>query len=284
MAFLALLASLLWGTADYLGGVLTRRRPALVVVLAMQVTGLVAVAALAAVRGAAPVGDYLWYAAAAGAAGAMALTSFYQALAIGTMGVVAPVAATGVGVPVVVSWLRGERPAAMAAAGLLLAAAGVVLSSGFDPRNGRGRSSLPATGLAAVAAVGFGSVLVLVDRAADQEVYSTPVLLVVMRATTAVVVALVLLARRGPVRVARADLPALCVTGLCDVAAVGLYAVASTSDADLAVVAVLASLYPVVTALIARRLLAERLSRVQVGGVVTVLVGVSLIAGSGAAA
>src|SRR5688500_11353676 len=196
MAFLALLASVLWGTADYLGGVLTRRRPALVVVLAMQLTGLVAVGALTVARGSYPVGDYLWYAVAAGVAGAFALTSFYQALAIGTMGVVAPIAATGVSVPVVVGWLRGDRPGAVAAVGLALAAAGVVLSSGADLRPGRERGSLAATGLAAIAAAGFGSVLVLVDRAADQPEASTPVLLVVMRAATAAVVALVLLARR----------------------------------------------------------------------------------------
>jgi len=289
VALLALLSSVLWGTADYLGGVLTRRRPALVVVLGMQLTGLAAVAVVVAFRGEVPTGRYLWYAVGAGLAGAVALTAFYQALAVGTMGVVAPVAATGVAVPVGVSWLRGERPGAAALVGLLLAAAGVVLASGLDP-GGRGEpgssrsgSSRVATGLAVVAAFGFGSVLVLVDRAIAADPTSTPVLLGAMRITSAVVVGAFLLVRRTPVRLGRADAWPLVTTGLCDTAAVGLYAVASRGDADLAVVAVLASLYPVVTALLARQLLGEHLSRTQVTGVCAVLGGVVLIAASGAA-
>ena len=292
MALLALLCSLLWGTADYLGGVLTRRRPALVVVLVMQLVGLVAVVLVVPFTGGSA-GDYLWYAVAAGLAGAVALTAFYQALAVGTMGVVAPIAATGVSVPVAVSWVRGERPGLTASIGLLLAASGVVLASGIElpgrargsrARSNPGRSNrATATVLAAVAAVGFGSVLVLVDRATAHSAASTPLLLIAMRATSAVVVAVVLLARRTPVRVGRPDLAALGATGMCDVGAVALYAVASAGDVDLAVIAVLASLYPVVTALLARRLLSERLSGWQVTGVLSALGGVVLIAASGAA-
>ncbi len=288
MAAFALLCSLLWGIADYLGGVLTRRRPALVVVLAMQVVGLVAVSVIAVARLDLPIGDYLWYAVAAGAAGAVALTAFYQALAVGTMGVVAPVAATGVCVPVVVSWVRGERPDTTAAAGLALAALGVLLASGLrlrragDRPDDGPRGNATATALAALAACGFGSVLVLVDRATLEPGASTLLLLVAMRATSAVVIAVVLLARGTPVRLGRADASAVVATGLCDTAAVGLYALASGGDADLAVIAVLASLYPVVTALLARRLLGERLTGWQVAGVGTALGGVVLIAASGA--
>lgn len=287
MALLALVCSLLWGTADYLGGVLTRRRPALVVVLAMQLVGVATTGLLAGVllvtRGGVPVGSYLWYAVGAGVAVALALAAFYQALAIGTMGVVAPVAATGVSVPVVVSWVRGERPGAAAAVGLLLAGCGVVLASGVDLRQAKSRGSAAAVGLAAMAAAGFGSVLLLVDEATSQPESSTVGLLLVMRTASAAVVGIALALRRTPVRLGRADAGPVVATGLCDVGAIAVYALAAAGDADLAVIAVLASLYPVVTALLARQLLHERLSRLQSTGVVVVLGGVAVIAASGAA-
>lgn len=280
MALLALVSSLLWGTADYVGGILTRRRPALLVVTAVQAAGLVAVAVPLVVRHDAPPGSYLTLAVLAGAAGGVALAAFYQALAVGTMGVVAPVAATGVAVPLVVSWAQGERPAAAALAGLLLAAVGVVLASGLDLRSGgAGRSAFLLAGLAAV---GFGSVLALVAAATGREGTSTLAVLAVMRATAIGLLLAVLLARRTPLRLDRADLPAVTLAGGCDLGAVGLYAVAAGGDADLAVVAMLASLYPVVTALLARRLLAERMNRLQVVGVVAALAGVVVMTGSGA--
>ncbi len=280
MALLALVSSLLWGTADYLGGVLARRRPALLVVAGVQIVGLLLAGALLALRRDAPVGSYLLLAVAAGVAIAVALSSFYQALAVGTMGVVAPVAATGVAVPVVVSWVQGDRPAALAVLGMMLAATGVVLASGLELH--RGRANLVAFGLAVVAAVGFGSVLVLIDRATSADRSSTLAVLVTMRGTGAVLVGAAMVARRTPVSLGRADLPSIVVAGTCDLGAIGLYAVAAGGDADLAVVAVLASLYPVVTVLLARRLLAERMSRSQVVGVVAALTGVVVIAGSGA--
>lgn len=281
MALLALVASLLWGTADYAGGVITRRRPALVVVAAVQALGLLLVAGPLAWRHDAPAGSYLGLAVLAGLAGAVALSAFYQALAIGTMGVVAPVAATGVAVPVVVSWAQGQRPALVALLGIGLAAVGVVLASGLDLR--RAGSQRAAFALAGLAALGFGSVLVLVDEATGRPGTSTLAVLALMRATAAVVLVGAVLARRIPVALSRADAPGLLLAGACDVGAVGLYAVALRGDADLAVVAMLASLYPVVTALLARQLLAERLRASQLAGVGVALVGVVVIAGSGAA-
>ncbi|HVE64032.1 MAG TPA: EamA family transporter [Mycobacteriales bacterium] len=281
MALLALVSSLLWGTADYIGGVLSRRCPALLVVAVVQVVGLVLAGSLLLLRRDAPFGPYLLLAAGAGAAIAVALSAFYQALAVGTMGVVAPIAATGVAVPVVVSWAQGDRPGALATGGILLAASGVVLASGLDLRHGG--ASRAAFGLAFLAALGFGSVLVLVDRATSGEGSSTLAVLAVMRATGAVLTIATVALRRTPLTVRRADVPTLVLAGGCDLGAVGLYAVAASGAADLAVVAVLASLYPVVTALLARRLLAERMRRSQVAGVVAALTGVVLIAGSGGA-
>lgn len=281
MALLALACSLLWGTGDYLGGVVSRRRPAVVVVLVVQALGVLLVVTAAAVTGSLAVGAARGTAVAAGLAGAVALSAFYAALALGTMGVVAPIAATGVVVPVVVSWLRGERPGVAAGAGILLAGCGVVLSSTAE-RRGRGHLLAPA--LAVLAAAGFGSVLVLVDRAAAVPGATTLGILVTMRFSAAALLAVVVAARRLPLRLARTDLPVIGLAAVCDVVAVGVYALATQRATNLAVVAVLASLYPVVTALIARRLLAERLSRWQVAGVGAALAGVVLIAAGAAGA
>ena len=96
-ALLALLSSLLWGGADFLGGTVSRRLPALLVVGASQFAGLLAITLVAVASGEldAPTG-YLPWAVAAGIAGLIGLVAFYSALAMGTMGVVSPIAALGV--------------------------------------------------------------------------------------------------------------------------------------------------------------------------------------------
>ena len=108
---LALLSSVLWGASDFLGGLLSRRRAAGLVVGASQAVGLVAITLVALPAGAFddPTG-YLPWAVGAGLAGLVGLVCFYAALASGTMGVVSPIAALGVVVPVLVGLARGERP------------------------------------------------------------------------------------------------------------------------------------------------------------------------------
>jgi drug/metabolite transporter (DMT)-like permease len=193
------------------------------------------------------------------------------------MGVVAPVAATGVVVPVAVGLLSGERPGAAAYVGIVVAVLGVVLASGPEVRaveQHEARGGWRALVLAGIAAVGFGLVLVLVAGGAES---SVPMTLLVQRATSVVVVLglVVVLRRRGGLT--RRDLPMLAAIGVLDVAANGTYALASTTGL-LAVVAVLGSLYPVVTAALARIVHGERLQRVQLVGVVLALAGVALIA------
>src|SRR3954447_6523742 len=133
---LALLASLLWGTADFLGGTAARRLPALGVVLVSQAFALVGMLAVATAVGA--WGDdpgYIGWALAAAVVGLVALTAFYAALADGTMGVVAPIAGLGVVVPVVVGIAQGDRPTAWQGVGVALAFIGVVLASGPELRH-----------------------------------------------------------------------------------------------------------------------------------------------------
>jgi drug/metabolite transporter (DMT)-like permease len=136
-AALALLASVLWGTADYLGGTASRRLPVASVLAVSQLVALLGLLPLALVLGAydEPRG-FVLPGAAAGLCGVIGLAAFYRALALGTMGVVAPVAALGVVVPVGAGLLAGESPSPLQVGGILAALVGVVLASGPELRGG----------------------------------------------------------------------------------------------------------------------------------------------------
>jgi uncharacterized membrane protein len=279
-AALALLSSLLWGASDYLGGAASRRLPVASVLGLAQLVALLGLVPLAVLTGELGADrSYVVPAVGAGLVGMLALGAFYRALAVGTMGVVAPIAALGVVVPVVAALIDGERPGALQVAGMAVAVAGVVLASGPELSGEAGWEPLV---LAALAAVGFGVVLLLVARGSDDG-GSVVMVLLTMRLTvvlllTCVLVALVAARRRGwELEVRRRDLALIVAIGVGDVAANGAYAVASQSSL-VSVTAVLASLYPVVTALLAFRFDGERLKPVQVAGTALALGGVVLLA------
>lgn len=276
-ALLSLLASLLWGGADFLGGTVSRRLATYTVIGVSQAFSLAMLVPVAVATGEfdAP-RSYLGWGGAAGLVGLVALGAFYTGLADGTMGVVAPIAAIGVALPVVVGLAAGDSPSPGQLLGLAAAVLGVLLSSGPELRSA-GRSARRPMLLAGVAAMGFGTVIVLVAHGSRSSVVMT---LLTMRAVTVgLLLALAGVRLRRP-SVARADLPVLAAIGAGDVAANACYAVASRTGL-LSIVAVLASLYPAVTAVLAHQLLGERLSRVQTAGVVGALGGVALIAASG---
>jgi drug/metabolite transporter (DMT)-like permease len=279
-AVLALLSSLLWGSADFLGGILSRRLPAVLVVACSQVAGLVAVGVVAVVSGAFHTSTgYLLWALAAGLTGVIGLVAFYAALAAGTMGVVSPIAALGVVVPVLVGFAQGERPSSLQVVGIIVAIAGVVLASGPELS---GKAGVRPLVLAVVAAFGFGGALLSIAKGSRD---STVMTLLTMRVTSVTVlgVALAVLALRarragaprGP-RLEARDLVLLAVVGVADAAANLTFGWASTRGL-VSVAAVLGSLYPVVTVLLAWLLLHERLGRVQTVGVAGALAGVVLI-------
>jgi drug/metabolite transporter (DMT)-like permease len=275
---LALLASLLWGTSDFLGGTAARRLAATSVVAISQafaLLGLVVVALATSSFGADP--GYVGWALGAAVVGVIALSCFYAALAAGTMGVVAPIAAIGVSVPVAVGIGEGDRPGLLQAIGVLLAFAGVFLAAGPQRAGSATRASRRPLLLAAVAAVGFGLVLVCVARGARS---STVMTLLTMRATSVALLGVAAGIGRAPISARTRDLPLLAVIGAGDVGANAAMAVASRHGL-LSVVAVLSSLYPAVTVLLARTVHAERLTGVQTAGVVGALAGVALIASGG---
>ena len=276
-AVLALLSSALWGTADFVGGLLSRRLPSFAVVAWAQACALVAVLAWAlAVSAFGDPRGYVLWAMAAGLVGTCSLAAFYAALAVGTMGVVAPIAASGVIVPVLIGLAQGESPSAAQLTGIGFAVVGIVLASGPELRGveeGAAKGGAVALGLAGVAAVGFGLVLWLIGEAA---VYSVPMTLLTQRLTSVVFALAVALVVRSWGGVTPRDLPPIAAVGIADAAANGLYAYSSTLGL-LSVVSVLGSLYPVATVLLARFVLHERLATVQKVGVSLALTGVVML-------
>jgi drug/metabolite transporter (DMT)-like permease len=271
---LALGASLSWGIGDFLAGRASRRLRLLTVLVASQAAGLASIAAVVLVRGeAAPAARYFGYAALAGLAGAVGLAALYRGLAVGSMSVVAPISATAAIVPVVAGVVTGERPSAVQGAGIGLALAGVVLASRDPSAAARGRGVATGVGLALVAALSFGLLLVALGAASEGDaLWGT----LAMRTTSFGVLAATAVILRASVVPGRADLPTLLVVGLLDTAGNALFALAST-ESLLSVAAVLAQVYPVVTVILARVVLGERIARPQQVGVVAALVGVTLI-------
>ncbi|MFE4334930.1 EamA family transporter [Streptomyces sp. NPDC056831] len=284
-ALFALSTSLLWGLADFGGGLLTRRTPALTVVVVSQTAAAVVLGVIViATGGWSEAGPQLWFAVAAGAVGPVAMLSFYKALALGPMGVVSPLGSLGVAVPVSVGIVVGERPGLLQFAGVGVAVVGIVLAGGPQLRGApvQRRAVL----LTLVAAFGFGSVMSLIAEASTT-VTGLFLALFVQRLTNIAVggSALYISVRRGAralpeeggAAVVLAALPALVFVGLADVAANGTYSIAA-QHGPVTVAAVLASLYPVVTALAARGVLKERLRGVQAAGAGLALVGTVLLA------
>jgi drug/metabolite transporter (DMT)-like permease len=281
-AFFALATSLLWGLADFGGGVLTRRLPALTVVVVSQAIAAAVLGAIVLTTGGwSEAGPRLWFAFAAGLAGPVALICFYKALALGPMGVVSPLGTLSVAVPVGIGLLLGERPGLVQAAGIAVAVTGVVLAGGPQLRGAPVQRR--AIVLTLIAALGFGTVFALIAEASTT-VSGLFLALFVQRVVSVTVggAALYVSVRRGTpalpdTGLPRSSLPALAFVGLADVAANGTYAVAA-QHGPITVAAVLASLYPVVTALAARGFLSERLRALQAAGAGLALLGTVLLA------
>ncbi|MEU3248154.1 MULTISPECIES: EamA family transporter [unclassified Streptomyces] len=281
-ALFALATSLLWGLADFGGGLLTRRTPALTVVVVSQAVAAGVLGVIVVLTGAwGEAGPRLWFAVAAGLVGPVALFSFYKALALGPMGVVSPLGSLGVAVPLTVGLVLGERPGPLQFAGIAVALAGVVLAGGPQFRGAPVQRQ--AILLTLLAALGFGTVFVLIAEASSS-VTGLFLALFVQRVTNVVAggAALGVSVRHGSAGLPDGGfpwraLPAFAFVGLADVAANGTYSVAAHLG-PVTVAAVLASLYPVVTALAARGFLSERLRGIQAAGAGLALVGTVLLA------
>ena len=274
---ISLASAMSWGISDFLGGTQSRRMPVLAVLVVSQPVGLVLALAVVPALGADPLpAGKLAIGFAAGAAAVAGLGAFYRAMALGTISVVAPVAALGVVVPVAVGLARGEDPEAVQLLGLAVAVAGVVILSYEEDPEGApvARRSIV---LAALAGLGFGLFFTGLDLAsADRPGWTV----VAARLGGVAAIAAAAIAVRPSLARVPAALPILLAIGVFDILANSLFAVASTRGL-LPVIAVGGSMYPAFTIALAHIVLGERLIAPQRVGVALALAGVALIAAGG---
>ncbi len=274
---LAISSAVLYGAADFTGGLTTRHASTIPVVLLSQAAGLILLALLMPVLPhASPARADLLWGAAAGLTGGIGVALLYHALAIGTMAVVAPTTAVcAVAIPVLVSVLLGERPVPLAVAGIALGIASIVLVSqhaaGSSPRGPSG------VGTALVSGVAIGLFLLSFAQAGP---HAGMWPLLVARTVSVTIFAVMAIAGGRSIRMPPRVTALVVVAGVMDMLANALYLLA-TREGPLSIVVTLSSLYPASTVLLARVVLGERLRPWQITGVGCALAAVVLIVGSG---
>lgn len=267
-------AAVAWGGGDFLGGWNARRLPSTTVAFWAQTSSLAILLALVVVvRPEWDTTAFGWGLSAGlftGFGGAV----LYRGLATGNAAVVAPLSALGAVVPIVVSVARGESPGAMAWPGIVLALLGIVVVS--IPGEGasfRSNHHLGPVLMGLAAALGFGFFFVLVNEGTGE---GRPELIVLIGARLGSALLIGSTAFAGGIRRPGRLLPSLVALGAIDVSANGAFALASTRG-NLAAVSVLASLYPVVTVVLARLFTSERLTLTRLAGAGLALGGAALI-------
>jgi len=275
---LGLLVATVYGAADFLGGLASRRRAATVVVLWSQIVGLVALTLLVPLVGGSPSAGDLGLGAGAGLVGLCGVLLLYRGLGAGRMAVVAPLTAVGAAlVPFLVGVAGGDGLPALRLAGVAAALIGVALVSRPPPEADAGvaRTSVATeVALGLSAGLAFGLVFVLL-ASLSEDAGLGPVL--VQRTVSVPAALLLTTALHLSRRVGRADLRLIVPTGLCDAAANALFVLASRAGA-LSVVGVISSLYPASTVLLAALVLKERITRSQAAGLALAGGGVVLLA------
>jgi drug/metabolite transporter (DMT)-like permease len=282
--FLALGSAMLYGAADFIGGLTSRRAGAIPVVVISQASGLTLLAVfLPLLSHASPSRlDFVW-GAVAGLTGGVGVALLYHALAIGTMAVVAPTTAVcAVAIPVVVSIALGERPVPLALGGILLGIVSIVLVSqqratAEDSTAGPAKPRYAGVGTALASGVAIGFFFLALAQTGTAA-GTWPLL--ASRSTSVLLFGLVVLVTRQSLRMPAGPLALALACGAVDMLANVLYLMAARQG-SLSLVVTLSSLYPASTVLLARIVLGERLNLWQVTGVGCALTAVVLIVSGG---
>lgn len=277
--FLALISALVYGTADFTGGIATKRNGlTLPVVVFSQLSGWVVVVALIPVLPTShPHLSDVWWGLASGVAGSTGLMFFYRGLARGAMSIVSPVAsAVSAVIPVVGGLLAGDAPAALALAGVVLGVVAVGLlgtqpmASHHDALDSPMKSFVGAL----CAGCGFGGFFVLLHHTSHNSGLWP---LFFARLGSATLLITLSLARRQPIKLVRGAVRITLIAGAIDMAANAVYLVVSHM-ALLSIIGVIVALYPISTLVLARFVLHERVSKIQAGALVLAGISVSMIA------
>jgi drug/metabolite transporter (DMT)-like permease len=268
---LALGASLAWGVADFVGPLISRTLGTLRVLFWAQIGGVAAIAIAVAIRGEGPGGWKVLFAIAAAIGGTAGLYAYYRGMQLGAMSVIAPIAGASAVIPVIFGIATGESPTAGQIVGIVCALVGVALAS-IEHHEGSRRVAA-GVGLALLAAAGFGFYFPWMHEAGKVDfwwaslIFRTSALLLVVAAVSA---------RKPDLRLRRRDLAIVVAVGIGDTLGNALFA-ASSSHGLVSLTSVLASLYPIVTVLLAAVVLHEQIARTQKAGIILTLAGVVLI-------
>jgi uncharacterized membrane protein len=271
VALFALTAATCWGSADFSGGLAARRSDAYHSVLVSYSVGLAALAVLALARGEALTtpADLGW-GAVAGLSGMLGLVFLYHGFAAGRMGIVAPVSAVlATAIPVIFNAFTKGLPDNLILLGFGVAIVGIWLLSRPERLAGRPLG----LGMAVAAGLGFGGFFIALDQIGANAVFWP---LVAGRAVSCALMAAFILATRRSVQLRQVPLGLLTLAGLLD-AAGNLFFLLAVQNGRLDVAAVLGSLYPAVTAILARLTIKEHMTRLQVIGVSAAMLAIVLI-------
>ncbi len=269
-AALALAAAASWGVGDFFGGLKSRSLNPVAILIVAQPIGLTLLGVWVAVRGQGPPGSAVLWACLASVLGTTGLIAFYRGMAAGALSIVAPIAGAGAAIPVIWGLAGGDHPSGYQELGFAAALIGVVLAS-FERRPEAARLAA-GVGWAAIAMLAFGAYYIPMHAASHGDFLWAAF---VFRLTSTTLIAAAWLVLRPP-RARRADLPVLASIGILDTGGNVFFAAASAKGL-VSVVSILASLYPVVTVLLARAVLNERVHRSQELGIALALAGIVLI-------
>jgi drug/metabolite transporter (DMT)-like permease len=272
-SILALLSSVLWGSADFVGGVLTKKHKAVAVTAVSQIFGLILGIFLVVITHAfiAPNlswNGYLLPGIGSSIAGFLGLVVFYQGLATGSMGVVSSIGSLGALIPIAIAFINGERPSNLQIYGMVVALLGAFLASG--PEVLKGASIRPIL-LGLTAMLCFGTALAFMAQGSKINSLLT---MTTMRAFSVSIVILVSLIMRNFGNFGKKDLIPLIFMGTSDFLA-NLFLGIATTKGLVSIAMVLGSLVPIATALLAFKFLHERLHKVQYVGIFFAIAGVA---------
>ncbi|HEX6798747.1 MAG TPA: DMT family transporter [Ktedonobacterales bacterium] len=272
-----LAASLCWGSGDFSGGLASRRAHVASVVIAAYTIGLVFLVTLALIwREPFPSAANLLWGGLAGVAGVLGLLAFYSALATGKMGIAAPVSAVLTAtLPVLFSAVTTGLPSLLQLGGFLLAlfAIGLISRPERTAELARGSASARALRLAVLAGCGFGCFFILISRVSPDATFWS---LAAARFASVAPLLLLTWLRRQPILPGMSVAPLVLITGILD-ATGNAFFVLATHSGRLDVAAILSSLYPAATVLLAALVLRERVTRIQSIGIALALLAIPLI-------
>ena len=272
---LALLAAAFSGSGDFLGGFASRRGRVMAVVFVNHIAGVVTVLALGPLFGGRLDGTTVLWGSFAGVSGSLAVIALYSGFARSSIAVVSPIAAVGAGVwPVLWQVLGGDVPGPIVVMGLVLGLIAIwTISSGDHLHDAENVRTGVIFGL--LAGLGFGGLLIFLSLASDT---SGIWAMLPARFVGALVLLVVVRAMRRDLVPKRDSLLPSIGAGVLVTLGNGMFLLA-VAEGSLAVVSVIAAMFPAATVLLAWVVLGERLTTQRRVGLVLALVAVGLVAG-----